>query len=105
MFDIKKEEIDKVIETLITSKNPLVIRNIPAKEKRKYILLCMIIHSFDSIKKYTEKEVNEILKPMVDDYVLIRRYLIDYKFLSRTTDGKEYWLNVDLNQFSDFIIK
>jgi hypothetical protein len=105
MYKITKEEINRVIESLILSKDPLILKTIPAKEKKKYILLCIIIHQFTKDRIYTEKEVNLILKPIAEDYVLIRRYLIDYKFLSRTTDGKEYWLNVDLNNYLDYIIK
>jgi len=102
IFDITNEDITKVIESLVLSKNPIVIKTIPAKEKRKFIILCMIIHLFESNKVYSEKEVNDVLRDVVLDYVLIRRYLIDYKFLSRTTDGKEYWLNINKEDYIRF---
>lgn len=38
-------------------------------------------------------EVNEILRPVYDDFVLLRRYLIDYKFLTREKDGSCYYVN------------
>ncbi|SQA12797.1 Uncharacterized protein conserved in bacteria (DUF2087) [Streptobacillus moniliformis] len=33
------------------------------------------------IREYTEKEINEILKEYFDDYAVLRRYLIDFKYL------------------------
>ena len=53
----------------------------------------MIATQFDENKKYSEAEVNEILKPVYDDFVLLRRYLIDYKFLMREKDGSSYCVN------------
>lgn len=39
--------------------------------------------------KYTEKEVNQILTDWstIGDYFLLRRGLVDSRFLSRTADG------------------
>lgn len=102
MFEITQDDIQLVIDKHLLSKNPLSFRSIPVKEKRKYIMICMIVFAFEKDKIYTEKDVNEIIKPMVDDYVLIRRYLIDYKMLSRTPDGKAYWLTADLEKYQAF---
>ncbi len=33
-----------------------------------------------------------ILKPIYHDYVMIRRYLIEYGFLDRHRDGSAYWV-------------
>ena len=38
--------------------------------------------SFDQEKHYTEKELNEVIKPMYEDYVHIRRYLVNTVFLT-----------------------
>ena len=46
----------------------------------------------DPKKKYTEKELNTILVESFDDYVTIRRYLIEYGFLDRKKDGSRYWI-------------
>ena len=43
-------------------------------------------------KIYGEKEVNQILKMVYEDYVTLRRYLIEYGFLDRKPDGSQYWL-------------
>ena len=65
----------------------------PTREKRRLILLRQIATRFSSGQTYTEKEVNTILEAVYEDHVLIRRLLIDYKFLSRRPDGSEYRLN------------
>jgi hypothetical protein len=104
VFDITLEDIQLVIEKHVLTKRPLSFKSIPVKEKRKYIMICMIVHAFEKEKIYSEKDVNAIIKPMIDDYVLIRRYLIDYKLLSRTPDGKSYWLTADLDMYRAFDI-
>lgn len=40
----------------------------------------------------SEKEINERLKEVADDYVLLRRYLVDGGWLVRTASGSEYSL-------------
>lgn len=97
MYKITEEDIKSVIESFVLSLKPLKIKDIPVKEKRKYILLTLIIEEFDKNKVYNEKEINEILKEIYSDFAFFRRYLIDYQFLSRTNDGKKYWVNQKLN--------
>jgi hypothetical protein len=41
---------------------------------------------------YGEKDVNKILLEVYDDYVTLRRYLIEHGILDRSRDGREYWL-------------
>ncbi len=42
--------------------------------------------------RYTEREVNELLKPLFIDHVFARRALIERGFLDRTPNGSEYWV-------------
>lgn len=102
MFDITGLDILKAKQTLLISIDPLRIKIFPAKEKRKYILLGMICLLFDKEKKYTETEVNDILRDVYDDYAILRRYLIIYGFLDRTTNGSSYWLIADQSKFQDY---
>ena len=62
----------------------------PKKQKEKLVLLRAIAGRFERDKAYTEPETNAILMPVFDDYVTIRRYLIEYRFLEREPDGSEY---------------
>ncbi|MCO4329909.1 DUF2087 domain-containing protein [Staphylococcus hyicus] len=68
------------------------IQVIPRKEKEKKALMEILASEFEKGKIYNEKEINEILKSYYDDYVLLRRYMIDYSLLSRDKGGKEYQL-------------
>ena len=69
----------------------------PAKRKTKIYALCYLAEKFERDKKYTEKEVNEVLKAWhtFDDPATLRRELYDYKFLDREKDGSVYWLEYE----------
>ena len=82
----------KVLDTFFVSVHPPVLRAFPPKEKKKLAILTVIAAQFEPEKRYKEKEVNQILEAIYSDYVTIRRYLIEYGFLSRTTDCAEYWV-------------
>ena len=79
-----------VLNNFLYSKNPLKLKTIPRKEKYKIILLQEIANLFEFKKQYTEKEVNEILKNIFDDFVTLRRYLIEYGYFERSNDGSLY---------------
>ncbi len=68
------------------------LKKFPPKEKQRLIVLRELTKLFNSNTTYTEKEINQILEKVHDDYVLIRRYLISYGFLERKPDGSQYWL-------------
>lgn len=63
----------------------------PSKEKKKHMVIKYISENFIPKGNYTEKEINEMLKKIYDDYALLRRYLVDYNLLKRTKDCKTYW--------------
>lgn len=70
-----------------------MIVNIPKKQRDKYELFVYLASTcFDEIK-YTEKEINEILKKYYADYCYLRRSMVDYKLLKRTDDGSEYFFD------------
>ena len=70
------------------------IKSYPAKQRLKTIALFYLASKFEKDKKYTEKEINEILKDWhtFDDWAMLRRDLYDKRFLGRDLKGKEYWL-------------
>ncbi len=103
VFDIREKDIIQTKNTLLISKKPLRLKVFPKKEKRKYILLCMIVHLFDEGVEYKECEVNDKIRPVYDDFVTIRRYLVDYKLLSRTDDCKQYWLNINKKDYIKYL--
>jgi len=87
------EEAQKVIDTFFSSLEPLKLKSLSSKEKKKLVLLRVIAGQFAVGRRYTEKQVNAVLKSIHEDYVTLRRYLIEYGFLDRTVDCSEYWVN------------
>ena len=64
---------------------------IPKKEKNKLLVLQIVLEMLKAKSlEFTEKELNEAIKDIYPDYSLIRRYLVDYKFLERDNYGKMY---------------
>jgi len=88
-YQISEEEIKKVLN--IYFKEERLIQ-IPKKEKKRVVILLYISRKFQKNTYYTEKEVSEILKDVFEDFVMIRRYLIDYKLLNRNKEGTKYWV-------------
>ncbi|MFV0392954.1 MAG: DUF2087 domain-containing protein [Coprobacillaceae bacterium] len=82
----KKDE-EKVLKDFFISTEPLKLNKMPRKEKYKLIILRLISQKFKLDYEYTENEVNEVIKQVTDDFVTVRRYLIDYGFLDRNKDG------------------
>ncbi|HBN86392.1 MAG TPA: transcriptional regulator [Clostridiales bacterium] len=89
---ITEAEKEKILHTAFYSLDPLRLKNFPVKEKKKLAILQKIASQFEPDRRYTEKEVNAILKDIYDDYVTIRRYMIEYGFMDRMRDCSEYWL-------------
>lgn len=102
IFNVSKTDIESVIETFLISTNPLVFKQFPRKEKKKYIMTAMASHLFEKDKIYKETDVNHILEEVYSDHVTLRRYLIDYHFLDRKMDGSAYWLSSNPEDFADY---
>ncbi len=90
-FEITEAEQEKYLRNAFESLEPLRLSIFPAKEKKKVAILIRIAEEFERNHTYTEPEVNEILRAIFDDYVTLRRYLIEYGFLQRTNDCRSYW--------------
>ncbi|GAA0337892.1 DUF2087 domain-containing protein [Bacillus carboniphilus] len=91
-YAITVEEREKVLKTYFKEGLEGPLDSFPSKEKRKIIILQHIIKRFELNKKYTEKDINTILKSIFHDFATIRRYLIEYGFMDRSKDCTEYWI-------------
>ena len=91
-FAITKQESDKILAAYFKQGLDGPLESYPLKEKKRVAIIKHIIKYFDASKTYTEKEVNAILKKFHDDYVLLRRHLIEYGFMDRVQDGSSYWV-------------
>ena len=88
-YAITQKEKDEVLDRYFKN-GRLIITTFPAKEKKKIIILQKIMENFEPGVNYTEKEVNEILQQFYEDYVTVRRYLIQYGFMGRDKTGANY---------------
>jgi hypothetical protein len=66
------------------------IKSFPAQKKKMDVLLGFVAKSFDLEKKFSEKKVNELLIFFHEDFVTLRRELIDINYMAR--ENGEYWL-------------
>jgi hypothetical protein len=69
------------------------LTEIPANRAKRQVLLQRLALDFDIGRRYTEREVNEILFPFHPDWSTLRRYLVDEGFLDRehVDDQNWYW--------------
>ncbi len=91
-FDMTQAEYERVVKNAFESLQPPRLKALPAKEKKKLAVLYLVSGLFHTGRDYTEKEVNALLKDVhPDEYVTLRRYLIEYGFMNRVADGSRYW--------------
>ncbi|MGZ4031026.1 MAG: DUF2087 domain-containing protein [Tumebacillaceae bacterium] len=93
-YAITEDENEEILQTYFKEGLDGPLSEFPKKQKRKLAILRHLIKRFDRKQKYTEAQVNEILKAAYHDYVWLRRYLIEYGFLDREADGNAYWVKV-----------
>ena len=78
----------------------------PSKRPMRIIVLIKITEQMDANRKYTEKEINEIIRLHIafSDIELIRREMFQYKLIGRLRDGSEYWVENDWrNVYAEYI--
>lgn len=80
----------------------------PSKRPMRIIALAKIAEQISTDRKYTEKEINEIIRHHIafEDIELIRREMYQYRFLGRLRDGSEYWAEADWRtEYAEYIRK
>lgn len=87
-YNITDVEREKTIRAYMDETG--AIKQFPAKEKKKIIVLREIANNFRPEQEYSEAEVNRILERIYDDFSTIRRALIEYGFLDRSADCSVY---------------
>jgi predicted transcriptional regulator len=69
------------------------LTRLPTKQKKLIVILRWLATLFEPDKLYTEPEVNTILKTAYEeDFVGLRRDLVDFGYLRRERGGGKYWL-------------
>ncbi|AFH61871.1 DUF2087 domain-containing protein [Paenibacillus caseinilyticus] len=64
----------------------------PGKESLRIRIAGLLAQRFEPHKRYSEKEVNDVLEQAWPDYAVLRRYMVEYGFMERKDDGSAYWL-------------
>ena len=90
---VRKRPSDSRLMTLETFMPDGKLTAMPMKQPQIVVVLDEIALKFDPEKQYSEREVNTILEEISEDYATLRRYLVDYGYLTRTRDGSVYRKN------------
>lgn len=90
---VSDRERDKILEKYFIFRPSLKLKTFKMKEKNRIVVLGKIVECFETGQRYTESKVNEILSRIYEnDYVAVRRSLIEYGFMERQDNGKAYWI-------------
>ena len=79
----------KVLREFLTPEG--AIRDLPVQERKLRVLLGYAARSFQAGQRYSEKEVNLLLKRLHPDSATLRRLLVDFGLLQRQSAGQAYW--------------
>ena len=101
MSPITLEEGNALLTRLLRG-GPL--RQFPKKQEDLLVVLALAAQALRGSSSLTEPEVNTVLRdwlqgfadPVGMDHVTMRRFLVDYHFLLRSTNGDAYRVNTDL---------
>ncbi len=78
----------KVLRTFMKNNR---LEKLPVQHKKKMIILNEFLKRIDPRKKYSEKEINEIILESYEDYCTVRRLMIEEGMMKRKS--QVYWLN------------
>ena len=67
------------------------LKTIPSQRKKLEAILRYVVKAFDIGKRYSEKQVNEILARYHADTATLRRELVGFRLMNREGGGGEYW--------------
>lgn len=67
------------------------LKTIPSQHKKLMAVLRHIVKDFDPGKRYSEKQVNDMLRRYHPDTASLRRELIGARLMAREGGGGEYW--------------
>lgn len=65
------------------------LKTIPARAKKKDVVLRYLVTLFEPDRRYHETEVNAVIQRVHPDYASLRRFLVDAGLLAR--DHGIYW--------------
>ena len=88
---VTEAEYEAVLARFFEDEERTRLVRFPKKQKHKLIVLRQLARQLAPDRQYAESEINRYLMSAYDDYVTLRRYLVEYRFLDRHADGSAYW--------------
>lgn len=79
-YDAARAEQERLVGRLFTDGR---IERVPAKRKVRAAVLLEVVSRFEPGRDYSEKEVNEVLLGVHEDFAYLRRELVNYRYLER----------------------
>jgi predicted transcriptional regulator len=79
----------KVLQAFMTPEGRM--KDFPAQQKKLEVVLKQVVQAFEIGKRYSEKEVNQILSSFHEDTARLRRNLVEVKLMTREGGGGDYW--------------
>jgi hypothetical protein len=67
------------------------LKGIPAQRRKLEAILRYVVRDFEPGKRYSEKQVNQILFRFHEDTASLRRELVGVKLMEREGGGGAYW--------------
>ncbi len=67
------------------------LKTLPSQRKKLEAILRYVVQAFEVGKRYSEKQVNEILKGYHEDTATLRRELVGFGLMRREGGGGDYW--------------
>jgi hypothetical protein len=83
-YDAARAEQQRLVGRLFADGR---IERVPAKRKTRAAVLLEVVTRFEPGREYAEKEVNEVLLGVHEDFAYLRRELVNYHYLERQ-DGR-----------------
>ena len=82
---------EKVLATFLDGEGRITA--FPKQEKKFAVLIRHVFNAFEHGKIYSGTEVDEMLQRYSKDTASLRRAMIEYHLMQRSTDGTQYWVN------------
>ena len=91
--DVNLDAYDQKVIADFTRKDGS-LKTIPAQRKKLEAVLRYVAEAFKVGKRYSEKQVNEILSGYHEDVATLRRELVGSGLMKREGGGGEYWREI-----------
>ena len=99
------DEIIKELKSFLNEEMQLTA--LPTKRRKQLIAYYYLATKVDSERKYTEREINDLLNAWTafHDPATLRREMYNKYLLNRTNDCRSYWKEENIPSLEEFLTK